>query len=259
MSSIDKIPSLNNSLSEDKHFIDSKLNRLVGFVKSRIYQDRVIAADFLIYGWKIAYDFVPSETNSSVFSLYCFGRNHTVEVKEILGYEAAGNKIYLGDFNNADGLMIQRVSDTLIVLTTKIQKKIKANDAKVKPGFEAELYSYAENKKHFFKKTDSLISKIRTDELFNIKDVVQENICIGCGACAVATNGLVGMSVTKHGIYKASLEDISNLSENLFSKADAVCPFSDSALDESELDVPNIASRMLPYDSSLGRYPPVSG
>lgn len=89
---------------------------------------------------------------------------------------------------------------------------------------------------------------------FSIKDVLSRDICIGCGACSIATDGHVHVTPNDKGVYSASPKDVSNLDPLLFKKADAVCPFSDAALNEDELDVPAQHSRSLPFDTSLGRY-----
>ena len=68
--------------------------------------------------------------------------------------------------------------------------------------------------------------------MFTILDTVNRGLCIGCGACAVAT-GLPGLiRLDDDGMCVA---DLGSLPHELLPRADVVCPFSDRALDEDEV------------------------
>lgn len=83
-----------------------------------------------------------------------------------------------------------------------------------------------------------------------IRQVVQEKICVGCGACAVATTNRITVLPTSHGYFQARLQDTAM--DDLH-KGSAVCPFTDEAPDEDAL-----AESFLPpndgYDKRVGRY-----
>lgn len=83
----------------------------------------------------------------------------------------------------------------------------------------------------------------------SIAKVVERGICVGCGACAVATNGRVPVAL-KDGAYSARIQDATP--EDL-ERASAVCPWADESLNEDALSDrfrPDAASR----DPLLGFY-----
>ncbi|MCB5200672.1 polysaccharide pyruvyl transferase family protein [Loktanella sp. TSTF-M6] len=89
---------------------------------------------------------------------------------------------------------------------------------------------------------------------FTIKDVVARDICIGCGACAIATDGQIAIDVNDKGMHAARLADVENLSPDLLAKADVVCPFSDNAAHEDALGAPQSRTIKMPVDSNVGAY-----
>ncbi|WP_447529193.1 Coenzyme F420 hydrogenase/dehydrogenase, beta subunit C-terminal domain [Vreelandella sp. TE19] len=93
-----------------------------------------------------------------------------------------------------------------------------------------------------------------TKSHFTIKDVLKKNICIGCGACSIITNGKVGIEKSRHGIYTANLSDINKLDETNLAAANSVCPFSDLSENEDKLGAPQLDSKNLPYEPVIGNY-----
>lgn len=89
---------------------------------------------------------------------------------------------------------------------------------------------------------------------FNITDVINRDMCIGCGACNVITDGKVSIARNDCGIYQANLKDIEELNDQEFLLANSVCPFSNLSLNENQLDIPNKEYHGLPYNDKVGRY-----
>jgi coenzyme F420 hydrogenase subunit beta len=84
-----------------------------------------------------------------------------------------------------------------------------------------------------------------------IEDVVDRGMCIGCGACGVATSGAIPVTLGRYGMYQASLEGVSEPDRRAGSR---VCPFSDDAANEDELGAPTPEGNRLPHDTHLGRH-----
>ena len=89
---------------------------------------------------------------------------------------------------------------------------------------------------------------------FQIRDVIEKDICIGCGACAVATDGAIRVTPNATGMYAANADDLSNLDRDQYELANAVCPFSDAAMNEDQLGPPQKSIEAMDYDSSVGYY-----
>lgn len=83
-----------------------------------------------------------------------------------------------------------------------------------------------------------------------IVETVERGICIGCGACSVATNGAIRLRLGRHRLYQP---DLVGATEAQLAVASRVCPFSDDALTEDELGAPSIAGRELRDDARIGR------
>jgi coenzyme F420 hydrogenase subunit beta len=84
-----------------------------------------------------------------------------------------------------------------------------------------------------------------------IEDSVARGICIGCGACSVATGGAIPLTLNLDGMYSASLEGVAEADVRRGSR---VCPFSDDAPNEDALGAPTAAGNQLPTDARLGRH-----
>ncbi|MGF9662368.1 Coenzyme F420 hydrogenase/dehydrogenase, beta subunit C-terminal domain [Arthrobacter crystallopoietes] len=86
--------------------------------------------------------------------------------------------------------------------------------------------------------------------MHRIEEVVDGGMCVGCGACSVATGGKIPVTIGRRGAWSASLEGTSSETRRRGSR---VCPFSDESLDENE-----IADRIFPDDlpqtDILGKY-----
>lgn len=85
--------------------------------------------------------------------------------------------------------------------------------------------------------------------MHNIRDVVGTGMCVGCGACSVATGGKIPVEIGRRGSYEASLE---GQLERTIDQGDKVCPFSDTTPSETEVAARNYPD--LPADEVLGRY-----
>lgn len=68
---------------------------------------------------------------------------------------------------------------------------------------------------------------------FTISDVVARGMCVGCGACAVRTDGKVSVTLGRYRTYEASLAE--DLTAAELDAASRVCPMSDDGPDEDEL------------------------
>lgn len=89
---------------------------------------------------------------------------------------------------------------------------------------------------------------------FNIEDVLESDMCIGCGGCAYVSSGALSLNENELGAQTVSLEDVYSLPENVKAKVDAICPFSDKSLNEDQLDAPFEHASSLPFNEVVGRY-----
>jgi coenzyme F420-reducing hydrogenase beta subunit len=92
-------------------------------------------------------------------------------------------------------------------------------------------------------------------EAFGIQDVVSSDICIGCGACSVISDGKVSIDLNANGIYAANIDHLSRLDSETEALADSVCPFSDQSLNEDQLGIPDSSSNQaIQKDIRVGAY-----
>ncbi len=82
-----------------------------------------------------------------------------------------------------------------------------------------------------------------------IDEVVANGTCIGCGGCAVATQGRIPVSLGVRGQYVA---DLSGVSESDKAAGSRVCPFADESEDEDQISATLFED--LPHDGMIGRY-----
>ena len=82
-----------------------------------------------------------------------------------------------------------------------------------------------------------------------ITEVIDRNMCIGCGACSVRTSGAIPVTLGRYGLYEA---DLSQATGAQLAAASRVCPFSDHSKDEDELA--GDRHGQLPRDERLGRH-----
>ncbi len=68
-------------------------------------------------------------------------------------------------------------------------------------------------------------------EYFSIPDVIDKDICNGCGNCSVMDSNTYSVTLSESGRYSAVIKSKHD------SSIDAVCPFSDASKDETELAV----------------------
>lgn len=82
-----------------------------------------------------------------------------------------------------------------------------------------------------------------------ISEVIAREMCIGCGACSVATGGAIPVKLNDYGFYGAALADAS---EEQIALGSRVCPFSDDAKNEDVLSRQRFPD--LPHHPVLGPY-----
>ncbi|MDD7930681.1 Coenzyme F420 hydrogenase/dehydrogenase, beta subunit C-terminal domain [Microbacterium thalli] len=83
----------------------------------------------------------------------------------------------------------------------------------------------------------------------SIQNVVENNVCVGCGACGVVTNGRIPVTIRPRGYYQADLTGASDADLAIGSR---VCPFADESKNEDE--VADLHYPDLPHDDRIGRY-----
>lgn len=86
--------------------------------------------------------------------------------------------------------------------------------------------------------------------MHRIEETVARGICIGCGACSVASGGAVLVSLGPTRMYGADLTDAP---EDAVRRASRVCPFSDESPNEDVLGAPHPDAHM-ESDGFLGQY-----
>ncbi|MCJ1706814.1 Coenzyme F420 hydrogenase/dehydrogenase, beta subunit C-terminal domain [Microbacterium sp. VKM Ac-2923] len=82
-----------------------------------------------------------------------------------------------------------------------------------------------------------------------IVNVIERNMCVGCGACGVATGGRIPVTIRPRGYYEA---DIAGASPADLATASRVCPFTNESEDED-----TVAHRLfpdLPKDGRIGHH-----
>lgn len=84
----------------------------------------------------------------------------------------------------------------------------------------------------------------------SIEKVVSCGSCVGCGACAVATEGKIMLQITPRQTYEANLDCVSPAA---LAVGSSVCPFADETPDETEVAAAVLPSG-LPSDPRLGKY-----
>lgn len=84
-----------------------------------------------------------------------------------------------------------------------------------------------------------------------ISDVSARGMCVGCGACSVATGGRIPLTLSPYGMHQV---DLINSSIADREKADKVCPFSDAASNEDQLGTPTKWGNQLKHDPRVGHY-----
>lgn len=79
--------------------------------------------------------------------------------------------------------------------------------------------------------------------------MVQNNICVGCGACGAATGGRIPITLRPRGYYQA---DLTNASDQDLAIGSRACPFANESPNEDEVASEFYAD--LPSDARIGRY-----
>lgn len=99
--------------------------------------------------------------------------------------------------------------------------------------------------------THEAISSRERQLKFGISDVVAREMCIGCGACSVVTQGSIQVTLNSKRLYCANL---GNASESEIQAASSVCPFSDESLNEDQLGAPSGTHQTIQSHPILGSY-----
>lgn len=77
-----------------------------------------------------------------------------------------------------------------------------------------------------------IISRIKGADVHGVRQTIERGVCIGCGACAYATDGQIPITLNADGMYVAKGGEGSS---DAYALADPVCPFSDAAFNEDQL------------------------
>lgn len=86
--------------------------------------------------------------------------------------------------------------------------------------------------------------------IHRIEETIERGMCIGCGACGVATRGAIPIQLSRKRFYQANTQGVD---EALVRTGSRVCPFSDESPNEDELAAPQGRSTN-EVDSKLGQY-----
>jgi len=68
--------------------------------------------------------------------------------------------------------------------------------------------------------------------MHTIREVIDQGMCVGCGACSAVTGGAVSVTLQTRGAFEANL---GSATAQQISKASRACPFSDESKNEDEL------------------------
>jgi coenzyme F420 hydrogenase subunit beta len=83
---------------------------------------------------------------------------------------------------------------------------------------------------------------------FGIQDVVDRDMCIGCGACAIISNNKIPVQINSRGFFQASLESVDQVE---IERADKVCPIADTSTSEDQMGTRYFPT--LAYNEHVGR------
>lgn len=219
-----------------------------GFKKAWVYQDRIVPVDFNLGGIRVAFNLVPlpDEQNPQQVSVQLFFRDKQSILQQRLTKRDGSGKLEIAVLPVSASLahdthaVVVEAFETHDLLSFASRDSVDGREIVV---HEVSAAPLAASQQPATEKAP-----------FTISDVVARDICIGCGACAVATDGAIGISVNDKGMQCASQADIQALDEASFAKADRVCPFSDNAANEDELAAPRSDETPMPINQSLGRY-----
>lgn len=129
------------------------------------------------------------------------------------------------------------VSSSVSAVSSSAEKSVSSEEKKIAEGLEIRRFPLR-----------------KSADYFTIKDVLNQNMCIGCGACSVVSDNKVSITVNHLGFEVADADQVESLGVEELARIDSVCPFSDNALNEDELDAPSPLAKNMPHDPSVGRY-----
>lgn len=90
--------------------------------------------------------------------------------------------------------------------------------------------------------------------MHSIENVVSQGMCVGCGACSVATGSRIPVTIGRRGAYQADLAGVSEADKG---RGDKVCPFSDRSKSENAI-AEQVFPAGMPQDDVLGTYSSVT-
>ena len=230
-------------LVELSNSLNSSMSDSLGFTSAWVYRNRVVAVDFKVHDHRIAFNLEPKGSSKIEVKLF-FRDNDTLRQKQLLAKEPSG-RLKLGEVvadENAAASITALIKEAFGSHELLQRQKARLIDGK-------EIVTYSKPTQVL---GDGLVSSQK--DAFSIADVIERDICIGCGACSVVTDGRVEIGVNDKGMHFAQLRSIEQLSEADFKAADAVCPFSDAAANEDELGAPKSETEPMPVSVSLGQY-----
>lgn len=214
--------------------VETLIKNLENIKNLWIYKDKVIVLDTEINTNKIAFDITPDFKDNSL-KIEMFSRNQEKSLitfeKEVISFSKYKYLIFKGQLNMLENIVevINNYLKKLKLVNVKFQDIL--TDKRL---VNQELKS--ENKELI--KIRNIPNSIKYK--FTIIDVLNRQMCIGCGACNIVSEGKIKIDKNNYGIYEANLKDIENLNEEDFTLANSVCPFSNMSLNENQLDVPNV-------------------
>jgi len=243
-------------ITDNKTRLELIKKEIVNYEKVWIYESNIVVVDCEINKNKIAFDFLFNNDNDEL-KVHLFSRNKPESLSQFTDelLDVKSNKLLIFKGNKKD---YKKACNTVNSFINKIKEEkttqLQSNNLEFKDILSDKILKNQElkNENKIAINSFEIPDSIKYD--FTIKNVLEREMCIGCGACSIVTQNKIEIKQNSYGIYEANLNDIDNLSEKDFNTANAVCPFSNVSLNENQLDVPNEIYRSLPYDNKIGRY-----
>lgn len=105
---------------------------------------------------------------------------------------------------------------------------------------------------NYLKSTKTAVVFVKNNNLHSIKKVVESGFCVGCGACSVASKGVIPIKSDAFGRF---VPQLSGIDEEILTMVDSICPFSDSSPDETVLGQEIFGhQKLLDHDKKIGYY-----
>lgn len=244
-------------INKDLDVINNFFSKMPYFQKAYNYKGRVIAINFDVLGHQVAFDLIPSKEQLlgvNTYNIYVFTRNsNTILWDE---QKKSNDKVFLKQCELSELLEGGEIKYRLEAALSKIRNSNTVSLFEKMSSMSKYDIGESDVSDHKVLSTAKKIDVTQIDDNddFTIVDVIEQDICIGCGACHVATNGKVEVAKTKYGLYKAGIDDVLSLMPSEFKKANLSCPFSSAAANENQLGAPSAQSSQLPWSNEVGQY-----